>query len=81
MLTGNLDLLFLASDRFAAKDFTFQIQNSERKRDGYSIQEKFQCNYSINREIEVYHYGNSKKKMILIHTSWSGTGIAVLKSL
>jgi len=66
---------FLAS-RFAARlfftPFRYKIPEREKEMDRNSIQESIMVP-SINREIEVYHYGESKKKILLIH-GWSGTG-------
>ncbi len=66
---------FIAS-RFAARlfltPFKYEIPEREKDMDSKSIQESISIP-AINREIVVYHYGESKKKILLIH-GWSGTG-------
>ncbi len=66
---------FIAS-RFAARlfltPFKYKIPEREKDMDTNSIQESISVP-AINREIVVYHYGESKKKILLIH-GWSGTG-------
>ncbi|WP_424494054.1 alpha/beta hydrolase [Salinimicrobium sp. GXAS 041] len=66
---------FLAS-RFAAKlfltPFRYKLPKREKEMDEESRQEKMMVP-SINREIVIYHYGNSPKKVLLVH-GWSGRG-------
>lgn len=66
---------FIAS-RYAARlfltPFKYKIPEREKDMDTNSIQESISVP-AINREIVVYHYGESKKKILLIH-GWSGTG-------
>lgn len=66
---------FLAS-RFAARifltPFRYKIPEREKEMEMNSIQETIIVP-SINREIVVYQYGVSQKKVLLIH-GWSGTG-------
>lgn len=72
---------FLAS-RFAARlfltPFRYKMPEREKEMDKKSVQEKVFVP-SINREIVVYNYGNSNKKILLVH-GWSGSGtqLAVL---
>lgn len=66
---------FIAS-RFAARlfltPFKYKIPEREKEMDANTTQESIIVP-AINREIVVYHYGDSKKKILLIH-GWSGTG-------
>ncbi len=66
---------FLAS-RFAAKlfltPFTYKLPKREERMDKESRQEKLILPH-YQREIVVYHYGNSPKKILLAH-GWSGRG-------
>ena len=66
---------FLAS-RFAAKlflaPFRYKLPEREKEMDAKSRQESLKVS-SIDREIVVYHYGNSSKKILLVH-GWSGRG-------
>lgn len=66
---------FLAS-RFAARlfltPFRYKLPERERKMDELSTQTKVRIP-SINREVIVYEYGNSNKKILLSH-GWSGRG-------
>lgn len=66
---------FLAS-RFAAKlfltPFKYRLPEREQKMDSNSKQTKVTVP-SINREIVVYEYGRSDKKILLAH-GWSGRG-------
>ena len=66
---------FIAS-RFAARlfltPFRYKIREREKEMEQKSTKEVVTVT-SINRDIMVYHYGNSKKKILLIH-GWSGTG-------
>lgn len=71
---------FLAS-RFAAKlfltPFKYKIPNREKEMDENSIQ-KTVLVPSMNREIVTYEYGNSAKKVLLVH-GWSGSGTQLAK--
>lgn len=66
---------FLAS-RFAAKlfltPFRYKLPEREQKMDSNSKQTRIVVP-NINREIVVYEYGSSNKKILLIH-GWSGRG-------
>ncbi|TVZ27979.1 pimeloyl-ACP methyl ester carboxylesterase [Gillisia sp. Hel_I_86] len=66
---------FIAS-RFAARlfltPFKYKLPEREKEMDLNSIKETITVP-SINRDIVVYHYGESKNKILLIH-GWSGTG-------
>ncbi|WP_324721271.1 alpha/beta hydrolase [Salinimicrobium sp. HB62] len=66
---------FLAS-RFAAKffltPFSYKLPKREERMDKESRQEKLILPH-YQREIVVYHYGNSPKKILLVH-GWSGRG-------
>lgn len=65
-----------AATRFAARlfltPFRYKLPQREREMNQNSRQERVQVP-SINREIVVYHYGDSPKKILLIH-GWSGRG-------
>jgi pimeloyl-ACP methyl ester carboxylesterase len=67
--------------KFAAKLFTTPIKHKIPKRefhmDKKSVQEKVFVP-SINKEIVVYHYGKSEKKILLVH-GWSGRGTQLVK--
>lgn len=66
---------FLAS-RFAAKlfltPFRYKLPEREREMDSHSKQTR-RVVPSINREIVVYEYGDSPRKILLVH-GWSGRG-------
>ncbi|HET7361735.1 MAG TPA: alpha/beta hydrolase, partial [Salinimicrobium sp.] len=66
---------FLAS-RFAARlfltPFRYNLPEREKEMDEKSKQEQVFVP-SMNREIVVYHYGESNKKILLVH-GWSGRG-------
>ena len=66
---------------FAAKLFTTPIKHKIPKRefnmDKESIQEIVLVP-KINKEIVVYHYGKSEKKILLVH-GWSGRGTQLVK--
>ena len=66
---------FLAS-RFAAKlfltPFRYELPEREKEMDEKSRQKKVKVP-SMNREIVVYEYGSSEKKILLAH-GWSGRG-------
>lgn len=65
-----------AATRFAARlfltPFRYKLPEREREMDQNSRQERIKVP-SINRDIVVYHYGDSPKKILLIH-GWSGRG-------
>ncbi len=67
--------------QFAAKLFTtpikHKIPNRELEMDAKSKQSKLLIP-SINKEIVVYQYGNSNKKILLVH-GWSGRGTQLYK--
>ena len=66
---------FIAS-RFAARlfltPFKYKTPEREKEMEQNSTQEVIMVP-AINREIVVYHYGTSEKKILLVH-GWSGTG-------
>lgn len=66
---------FLAS-RFAARlfltPFRYRLPQREKEMDARSRQEQLRVP-AINRDIVVYHYGDSPKKVLLVH-GWSGSG-------
>lgn len=66
---------YLAS-RFAAKlfltPFRYKLPEREKEMDQKSRQERLTIP-SIDKEIVVYHYGTSPKKILLVH-GWSGRG-------
>ncbi len=67
--------------KFVAKLFTTPIKHKIPKRefqmDKESVQESVFVS-SINKEIVVYHYGKSDKKILLVH-GWSGRGTQLVK--
>ncbi len=71
---------FLAS-RFAARMFLtpFKYDMPDREKEMYEHSKKELIKIdSINREIMVYSYGDSEKKILLVH-GWSGTGTQLSK--
>lgn len=66
---------------FAAKLFTTPIKHSIPKREfgmvENSIQQKFLVP-KINKTINLYHYGQSDRKVLLVH-GWSGRGTQLVK--
>lgn len=66
---------FVAS-RFAARlfltPFRYKLPAREKEMDSNSSQETVNVP-AINRDIVVYHYGEGKKKILLVH-GWSGRG-------
>jgi pimeloyl-ACP methyl ester carboxylesterase len=66
---------------FAAKLFTtpikYKIPKREFQMDKQSIQQDILIP-SINKVIKIYQYGNSKKKILLVH-GWSGRGTQLVK--
>jgi len=67
--------------QFGAKIFTTPIKhktpNRELKMDSNSKQEKIFVP-KINKSVVVYHYGDSPKKVLLVH-GWSGRGTQLVK--
>ncbi|WP_289659226.1 alpha/beta hydrolase [Flavobacterium panacagri] len=67
--------------KFAAKIFTTPIKHKVPKRefemDSKSLQQVLQVP-AINKKITVYHYGQSKRKILLVH-GWSGRGTQLFK--
>lgn len=67
--------------RFAAKLFTTPLKHRIPKREfdmeKNSRQEKLFVP-KINKEIHLYHYGNSSRKILLVH-GWSGRGTQLVK--
>ncbi|MBQ0733292.1 alpha/beta hydrolase [Aquimarina celericrescens] len=71
---------FLAS-RFAARIFLtpFGYEMPEREKIMYQKSKKeLICIEKINREVMVYEYGQSQKKILLVH-GWSGSGTQLSK--
>ncbi|HCQ13479.1 alpha/beta hydrolase [Flavobacterium sp.] len=67
--------------KFAAKLFTRPIKHKIPKREFHMEKESIQEIVfvpSINKEIVVYHYGKSEKKILLVH-GWSGRGTQLVK--
>ena len=67
--------------KFAAKLFTRPIKHKIPKREFHMKKESIQEIVfvpSINKEIVVYHYGTSEKKILLVH-GWSGRGTQLVK--
>lgn len=76
----NLISPFLAS-RFAARLFLtpFKYKRPEREKVMAIESHKEKVNIkNINREVIVYNYGNSNKKILLVH-GWSGSGTQLSK--
>jgi len=76
----NLISPFLAS-RFAARLFLtpFKYKRPEREKVMAIESRKEKVNIkNINREVIVYNYGNSNKKILLVH-GWSGSGTQLSK--
>ncbi len=77
-------LQFISTDlavKFAKKLFTTPIKHKLPKRElemeANSIQEFVEIP-SLSKKIRVYHYGNSNKKVLLVH-GWSGRGTQLVK--
>jgi pimeloyl-ACP methyl ester carboxylesterase len=67
--------------KFVAKLFTTPIKHKIPKREFHMDKESLQKIIfvpSINKEIVVYHYGKSEKKILLVH-GWSGRGTQLVK--
>lgn len=66
---------------FAAKLFTTPLKHRIPKRELHMVQNSKQEKLwvpKINKEINVYHYGESKRKVLLVH-GWSGRGTQLFK--
>lgn len=66
---------------FAAKLFTTPLKHRIPKREEAMVQNSKQEKLfipKINKEINLYHYGESKKKILLVH-GWSGRGTQLVK--
>lgn len=65
-----------AASRFAARlfltPFKYKLPEREKEMDSNSQQETLRVP-AISRDIVVYHYGKSQKKVLLVH-GWSGRG-------
>ena len=69
------------AEKFARKLFITPIKHKIPKREFLMESESQQTNLfvpSINKEIVVYAYGNSNKKILLVH-GWSGRGTQLVK--
>ncbi|SEP57786.1 alpha/beta hydrolase family protein [Flavobacterium urocaniciphilum] len=83
VLTGRF-LYFISpflAERFARKLFITPIKHKIPKREFHMEEESVQTKLfvpSINKEIVVYSYGNSDKKILLVH-GWSGRGTQLVK--
>ncbi|PHX61785.1 MAG: alpha/beta hydrolase [Flavobacteriales bacterium] len=69
------------AEKFARKLFTTPIKHKIPKREFLMESASQQTNLfvpSINKEIVVYTYGNSNKKILLVH-GWSGRGTQLVK--
>ncbi len=67
--------------KFAAKLFTTPIRHKLPKRELHMERESVQKSIivpAINKEIVVYEYGKSDKKVLLVH-GWSGRGTQLVK--
>jgi len=66
---------------FAAKLFTTPIKHKIPKREFHMLNKSTQKRLyipAINKEIVVYHYGSSERKVLLVH-GWSGRGTQLVK--
>lgn len=66
---------------FAAKLFTTPIKHKLPKREMHMEKNSLQSKLlvpSINKEIIIYEYGNSERKILLVH-GWSGRGTQLFK--
>ena len=83
LLTGRF-LFFISpilAERFARKLFITPIKHKIPKREFHMEEQSVQTKLfipSINKEIVVYAYGNSDKKILLVH-GWSGRGTQLVK--
>lgn len=67
--------------KFAAKLFTTPIKHKIPKREFHMDKESVQETVfvpTINKEIVIYNYGKSEKKILLVH-GWSGRGTQLVK--
>ena len=67
--------------KFVAKLFTTPIKHKIPKREFHMDKNSIQKNLfipSIKKDIVVYHYGKSEKKILLVH-GWSGRGTQLVK--
>lgn len=67
--------------KFAARIFTTPIKHKVPKREFEMDQKSIQKNIhisAINKNIVTYHYGESKRKVLLVH-GWSGRGTQLFK--
>ncbi|MCF6129026.1 alpha/beta hydrolase [Flavobacterium sp. AS60] len=85
VITGTAKFLQAISPKlatlFAAKLFTTPIKHKIPKRELHMEQNSKQQKLwipKINKEINVYHYGESKNKILLVH-GWSGRGTQLVK--
>lgn len=83
LVTGKFLSLISANltTRFAAWLFTtpikYKLPKRELEMDAKSRQQQIQIP-SINKDIVVYHFGESEKKILLVH-GWSGRGTQLVK--
>ncbi len=66
---------------FAARLFTTPLKHKIPKREFHMNENSIQKTIlipSINKEIVVYHYGKSEKKVLIVH-GWSGRGTQLVK--
>lgn len=71
----------ILAEKFARKLFITPIKHKIPKREFHMESESVQTKLfvpSINKEIVVYSYGNSNKKVLLVH-GWSGRGTQLVK--
>lgn len=69
------------AERFARKLFVTPIKHKIPKREFHMEAESVQTKLfipAINKEIVIYSYGNSNKKVLLVH-GWSGRGTQLVK--
>ena len=69
------------AEKFARKLFITPIKHKIPKREFHMEEQSVQTKLfvpSINKEIVVYNYGNSDKKILLVH-GWSGRGTQLVK--
>jgi pimeloyl-ACP methyl ester carboxylesterase len=84
-ITGTAKLLQAISPKiatvFAAKLFTTPLKHRIPKRELHMEQNSKQQKLwipEINKEINLYHYGEGKRKILLVH-GWSGRGTQLVK--
>lgn len=69
------------AEKFARKLFITPIKHKIPKREFHMEEKSYQNNLfipAINKKIVVYSYGNSNKKILLVH-GWSGRGTQLVK--